>query len=90
MGESTNLRDYSANHLKIKIPDDNSPRALTATEEKICIGLALGLTAKEIAKARGSSYRTIERHIANIKIKIGCRRLPPILLMQLVNNYSKS
>ena len=64
--------------------DHSATKNLTSTEKKICIGLALGLTAKEIAKTRGSSNRTIETHIANIKMKIGCKRLPPILLMHLM------
>ena len=61
-------------------------KELTPTEKKICVGLALGLTAKEIAKARGSSNRTIETHIANIKMKADCKRLPPILLMRLISS----
>ena len=63
----------------------NISAELTPTEKKICVGLALGLTAKEIARARSSSNRTIETHIANIKMKIGCKRLAPILLMQLMS-----
>ena len=68
--------------------DQSSSRPkLTITEELVCVGMAFGLTAKEIAKARGSSYRTIERHIANIKAKVGCKRLPPIMLMRLVEKH---
>jgi len=63
------------------------PRKLTLTEEQVCVGLALGLSAKEIAKVRGSSNRTIETHIARIKTKIGCKRLPPILLVQLAQKF---
>ncbi|WP_339340239.1 helix-turn-helix transcriptional regulator [uncultured Oceanicoccus sp.] len=64
-----------------------SPRKLTITEEQVCVGLALGLSAKEIAKVRGSSNRTVETHIARIKIKIGCKRLPPVLLVQLAQKF---
>ena len=61
------------------------PRKLTVTEEQVCVGLALGLSAKEVARVRGSSNRTIETHIARIKIKTGCKRLSPILLVQLAH-----
>ena len=64
--------------------DHQVSKDLTSSERKICVGLALGLTAKEIARARGSSNRTVETHIANIKMKVGCKRLPPILLMRLM------
>ena len=63
------------------------PRKLTVTERQVCVGLALGLSTKEIAKARGSSNRTVEAHIANIKTKIGCSRLSPILLVQLAKEH---
>jgi DNA-binding NarL/FixJ family response regulator len=78
------------NHTNSYFSADQSslPRPeLTFTEELVCVGMAFGLTAKEIAKARGSSYRTIERHIANIKSKVGCKRLPPIMLMRLVEKH---
>lgn len=68
------------------LPSDDSPRKLTQAEKDICVGLALGLSAKEIGKVRGSSNRTIETHIANIKMKIGCKRLPPILLSELIKH----
>ena len=67
-----------------QLPSGESPRKLTPTEKQICIGLALGLSAKEIGKVRDASNRTIETHIANIKMKVGCKRLPPILLSELL------
>ena len=32
----------------------------------------LGKTAKEIGKALGISYRTVEKHWENIKLKVNC------------------
>ena len=42
---------------------------LTESEKRVCSGLFLGLSAKEIAKLRGISHRTVENHIANIRRK---------------------
>ena len=69
-----------------ELPSEDGPRKLTPAEKEICLGLALGLSAKEIGKVRSASNRTIETHIANIKMKIGCKRLPPILLSELLKH----
>ena len=84
---SKSIRDHILEQIITVAPEQEGPRKLSDTEKQICVGLALGLSAKEIAKARGSSNRTIETHIANIKIKVGCKRLPPVLLMVLIEKY---
>ena len=58
---------------------------LTAIEYAVCSLLFLGNTAKEIATIRNCSFRTIEKHIENIKMKIGGRRLSPIILVAIIN-----
>jgi|TARA_B110000879_G_C10721835_1_gene336888 DNA-binding CsgD family transcriptional regulator len=54
---------------------------LTGIEKHICLLLLTGNTAKEIASLRSCSYRTVERHVANIKIKIGGVKLSPAALL---------
>jgi DNA-binding CsgD family transcriptional regulator len=53
---------------------------LTKIESHVCLLLYLGKTAKEMASIRNCSYRTIERHVANIKIKIRGEKLSPAVL----------
>ena len=60
---------------------------LTTTQLQICVGLSLGLTAKEIAKIRGSSYRTIETHIGSIKLKLQSKKLSPLLLARYAEHF---
>jgi DNA-binding NarL/FixJ family response regulator len=56
---------------------------LTRSERQIIVGLFLGLSAKEMAIARNSSNRTIEAHVASIKIKMGGERLSGLILSAL-------
>ena len=56
---------------------------ITATERGILAGLCLGLSAKEIARVRGCSHRTVERHIANLKKKCKTKTLSPAFVMCL-------
>tara|TARA_B100000780_G_scaffold278495_1_gene252206 strand:+ start:2144 stop:2443 length:300 start_codon:yes stop_codon:yes gene_type:complete len=56
---------------------------LTYIESQVCSLLFLGKTAKEIATERRCSYRTIERHIDNIKGKIGDHKLSPVILLSI-------
>jgi DNA-binding CsgD family transcriptional regulator len=58
--------------------------SLTATERRICFGLLNGLSAKQIARHRNCSYRTVENHIAKIKSKFGVKTLSPILLANII------
>ena len=53
--------------------------SLTATERRICFGLLNGLSAKQVARHRNCSYRTVENHIAKIKSKFGVKTLSPVL-----------
>ena len=56
---------------------------LTEIETEICDLLFIGKTAKQIANIRTCSYRTIERHRANIKIKLGGEKLSPYMLLKI-------
>jgi len=56
---------------------------LTRSERQIVVGLFLGLSAKEIAIVRESSNRTVEGHVASIKLKMGGERLSGIILSAL-------
>ena len=58
--------------------------SLTATERRICFGLLNGLSAKEVARHRSCSHRTVENHIAKIKSKFGVKTLSPILLANII------
>lgn len=53
---------------------------LTEIELQICSLMYLGKTAKEIAIIRDCSYRTVERHVANIRLKIRGEKLSPAVL----------
>lgn len=61
---------------------------ITEAEHEVLAGLALGLTAKEIAKVRGVSSRTIEQQVANVKMKLGQTKLSPIVLINILSNLS--
>ena len=63
---------------------------ITEAEHEVLAGLALGLTAKEIAKVRRVSSRTIEQQIANVKMKLGQTKLSPIVLINILSNISSS
>ena len=59
---------------------------LTDIESQICSLLFLGKTAKEIAVERRCSHRTIERHIDNIKGKVGDHKLSPLILLSITSS----
>ena len=61
---------------------------LTKIEKEICQFLFDGKTAKQIAFAKGCSFRTVERHVANIKTKLRERKLSPAVLFLI--NYPDS
>lgn len=46
---------------------------LTAREQEVLLGIAAGLSAKQIARQLILSHRTVERHIENIRIKMQAR-----------------
>ena len=58
--------------------------SLTPTEIRICFGLLVGLSAKEVARHRNCSYRTVENHIAKIKTKLNVKTLSPLLLANII------
>ena len=59
---------------------------LTDIESQICSLLFLGKTAKEIAVERRCSHRTIERHVDNIKAKVGDHKLSPLILLSITSS----
>jgi DNA-binding CsgD family transcriptional regulator len=52
---------------------------LTSREIDCYLLLAEGYRSKEIAKELCISYRTVEKHIENIKIKLHCQTLPGVI-----------
>ena len=71
--------------LEVLIKQATALQPLTAIEKHICLLMFMGHTAKEIAGLRSCSYRTVERHIANLKIKIGDLKLSPAALLAIHN-----
>tara|TARA_B110000240_G_C13206888_1_gene328645 strand:+ start:99 stop:488 length:390 start_codon:yes stop_codon:yes gene_type:complete len=69
--------------------ESNLDHLLTDTEQQVLVGISLGLSAKEIAKVRECSNRTIEGHAASIKLKLRSKRLPPALVMAYIDNVNK-
>lgn len=51
--------------------------------------LGKGKSAKEIAKALKISFRTVETHIDNLKIKLDCNRKHDLTLVALKNDLEK-
>ena len=64
--------------------------SITPTEQLVCLGLFLNLTSKEIARTRGVSFRTIETHISNLKMKIGAKRLGAAQLNFILDHIEKA
>jgi DNA-binding CsgD family transcriptional regulator len=52
---------------------------LTSREIDCYFLVAEGYRTKEIGKALGISYRTVEKHIENIKVKLGCNTFAGII-----------
>jgi DNA-binding CsgD family transcriptional regulator len=71
--------------LEVLIERATALQPLTAIEKHICSLMFTGHTAKEIAVLRSCSYRTVERHIANLKLKIGELKLSPAALLAIHN-----
>lgn len=59
----------------------------TTSERQICLGLLFGLSAKEIARMRNCSNRTVENHIANIKRKYNIRNITPLILGNIIASF---
>lgn len=55
--------------------EDTNPARLTKTETEILIDIAHGMTTKEIAEKRVSSFHTINTHRKNIFRKLGVNNL---------------
>ncbi len=60
---------------KIAIVTDRGEEYLTKSELFCMNKLMMGLSAKEIARLIPRSYRTIEKHIENMKKKLECRNI---------------
>jgi DNA-binding NarL/FixJ family response regulator len=61
---------------------------LTTKEVMVIEALADGESAKSIARAHNNSPRTIEKHIANIKVKLGVDRLSPRMIMLVLESVT--
>ena len=70
--------------LIISVYTELKKTPLTPIEFSVCSLLFVGKTAKEIAAERYCSYRTVERHVDNIKAKVGDHKLSPIILYAIV------
>ena len=70
--------------LIISVCTELKKTPLTPIEFSVCSLLFVGNTAKEIAAKRYCSYRTVERHVDNIKAKVGDHKLSPIILYAIV------
>jgi DNA-binding NarL/FixJ family response regulator len=53
------------------VPETAEPVKLTKTEKEILRDIALGMTTKEIAERRFSSFHTVNTHRKNIFRKLG-------------------
>jgi len=71
---------FASSFSTITVVNKERRSMLTKTEKKVIVGLFLGLAAKEIARTRKSSSRTVEGHIASIKQKLGVKKLSGIHL----------
>ena len=63
---------------------------LSCRENLLITHLYYGLSAKTIAKITGKSHRTVQVQVANIKLKLGAKKLSPILLAALVELGGKA
>ena len=61
------------------LSDDRPVVSLTPRERDVAILTCRGLSAKEIGKHLGLSYRTIETHRAHLLTKFGARKLPELV-----------
>lgn len=66
----------------------NNRVSLTKKEEVCLFFLIRGKTAKEIAKIRGISYRTIEDQIKSIKEKMNCSSRSELIDKAINNGYA--
>ncbi len=57
---------------------------LSSRETECTYYLLKGLSAKEIAKILGLSYRTVELHLINIRKKLNCNKTSTLIL-KLIN-----
>ncbi len=75
--------------FKIKCYDLGSPFTVSLSlREFACLKMAyVGMTAKQIAKIIPLSYRTVEKHLANIRIKANNRDLSDIRQMLFQNSF---
>lgn len=56
-------------------------RTLTSREQQILELVSAGRSAKEIAIEIGGAPRTVERHIENIRLKLGARNRAHLVTM---------
>jgi len=61
------------------ISEDRPIVSLSPREREVAILTCRGLSAKEIGKELGLSYRTVETHRANLLVKFEARKLPELV-----------
>jgi two-component system nitrate/nitrite response regulator NarL len=54
-----------------KVSRESKLMSLTPRERDVCVKVAEGLSAKEIARELGISFRTVETHVQNLRRKYG-------------------
>jgi DNA-binding CsgD family transcriptional regulator len=69
----TLVQGYQQASLPTRLNETSTPKLLTLREQTCVYYLTKGFTFAEIAKHLYLSPRTVEKHIANIKIKLGVR-----------------
>jgi DNA-binding CsgD family transcriptional regulator len=50
------------------------PRRLSPAESEVCLLMAIGLTNREIAIARGTTFATAKYQAAQVLLRTGCNR----------------
>ena len=55
------------------------PRPLTPSERDILILLSRGLTMKEVAVERGTTYDVIDKHMYHARMRSGTRTTPELM-----------
>ena len=86
--EIVSVKSSQYDSMSRRLSDDGF--SITPTEQLVCLGLFLNLTSKEIARTRGVSFRTIETHISNLKMKIGSKRLGAAQLNFILDHIEKA
>lgn len=74
----TFLNDFNCAHSLLH-KDTHYPVILSTQQMKCFRLLAIGLSAKQIARKLNISYRTVEHHIEKLKKQLGCQNIKELL-----------